>query len=889
MLTYRAKELAEETKRKSDLVEKLQEYKAKLSTFKKAKTGPVTVIGIQVPGTSSSSSSPSTSSTSSESVARRTRSRTKSAASSNAIAVTSKSSTPPIPPPPDSLAPHFPSVVTLLSPSSSSSSSSAKSPLHPFYGNCKPDLTNLSAKKISNFFKTEMVGGVPAGVPPSEYIEYRKCKYVEDIRDVRVHLTDNLNPMVMADLMATMYNISQFNNKHEHGLLTLQAMLANSGTKCFRIAPAKFHKNFSVGSGSGGGGANSAYLSSLIHINNAAAAAGNGGFLANGGGGPNFMNPTSRSPGSNTFGDNVESRIGTTLLHFTLKELTGLTTLDLEKCACDSLLLVLSEVSPHLKYLNISGSAVSDQGLLYLAGVGMGKARRSDLQRECKTKSQARQQLVRDVTPRNWVKQRGGCKNLVHLGVANLQRVVWPAMMGSAYTECCNVPLDSGFVAILMFLPKLEVLVSEVGARAVQSYCRNYFKWKKPVPQLKLKALGDTHMLACMMDTLTTCCPSMSHLRVHWYENYSHQPTPRENWLSELPNIPNLRELSTADIDFKTDKFRTYLPSFGANLTVLELKELWKIKYSNLRAIKEFCPKLTSFSLAMTTRGVISGMNHIQVDKDYNLQLNANEEQFDLTSLESCFLVGPFGNDVVRYLISGSRDIRTLTLSIEWLSPTYCDNQPLSRKDILGKEYLEEVVAANPLSELTELHLMAQFRRGRGRLNRTCYDYVLETFPKVTHLGNFTFWSLNNFEVRTIAMELKSGNRKLTIDEDLHTMREDPKFEYKYVPGRFNLSCNHTLLKKDNTGLFSTLFEVMAVPNLLDAGGILMDSDDEDDEDEDLDEDDDDGMDGDSDDDMAEDWNGGGFGPGGGAGEESDEDDDLLEADEGIDQVCVVM
>jgi hypothetical protein len=47
--------------------------------------------------------------------------------------------------------------------------------------------------------------------------------------------------------MSTMYNIAQYNDKHEHGLLTLQAMLMNEAVADFRIAPAKFYKNFFSG------------------------------------------------------------------------------------------------------------------------------------------------------------------------------------------------------------------------------------------------------------------------------------------------------------------------------------------------------------------------------------------------------------------------------------------------------------------------------------------------------------------------------------------------------------------------------------------------------------------------------------------------------------------
>jgi len=40
----------------------------------------------------------------------------------------------------------------------------------------------------------------------------------------------------------------------------------------------------------------------------------------------------------------------------------------------------------------------------------------------------------------------------------------------------------------------------------------------------------------------------------------------------------------------------------------------------------------------------------------------------------------------------------------------------------------------NELSQLEELHLYAQFRRGRQRLVKDCAEFVLGRFPKLKHL-----------------------------------------------------------------------------------------------------------------------------------------------------------
>ncbi len=90
--------------------------------------------------------------------------------------------------------------------------------------------------------------------------------------------------------------------------------------------------------------------------------------------------------GSMSFSDqdnDVETRIGTTLLHFALLNGSSLTTLNLGKACCDSVLKVVSETAKNLKYLNISGSVVTDQGLFYICGVEeRSKVRRGHLSRK---------------------------------------------------------------------------------------------------------------------------------------------------------------------------------------------------------------------------------------------------------------------------------------------------------------------------------------------------------------------------------------------------------------------------------------------------------------------------------------------------------------------------
>lgn len=640
----------------------------------------------------------------------------------------------------------------------------------------KTKVSKVNVEKYLNLMAKPLVNGIPGSAEPAEYIEYRKCKYIEDLRVVRDFLVEKLSACQLQDLMDTMYNISLFNHKSENGLLSLQSMLTTRHTRRFSIAPPKFHENFAIQP------ITSIYSNIRSHPVKA---------------------------------EYMETRIGTTILHFALAQGQNLTHLDLKRCACDSILKVVANTAVHLRHLVISRSMVSDQGLLYLAGVESVTAR-PKLRRECKQKANESSKLVRDVTPKFWAQGKNCCRNLVHLEAEDLLDVSWPGQAVMKYFDYPSVPLDSGFVAVLMYLPHLKVFLCEVGARAVQSYSRNYVKWHKRAPKLRLEAISDSHLTPPVFDVVQDLCPNLSHLKVEWFESYTTQIHNREDWLAGLVNVPKLAELRIGDVDFKTEKLKTFLPNFGPNLTHLELKEIWKFKYSNLRAIKQWCPNLKFFSLVMTTKNVLATVSRVQVDKDHNIQLNSNEKHF-LTNLEDFHLSGPFGYEVVQYLLMQAEKIKSLSLGIEWLDPAFCDNQPLTRKDLIGREYLEEILSVNPLPNLEQLHLMAQYRRGRKRLNRFCLDFILSKFPKLKHLGSFFHWNLSLFEIREIMDQLRFSNVGLILEEDLQSTANEPKFEYKYVAERKSLSCGHVPPKRDAPGMLASFLDVMVgPPNLLD-------------------------------------------------------------------------
>ena len=650
-------------------------------------------------------------------------------------------------------------------------------------------LEEMNEEQIIQSIKPKIIRGIPVGVKVEDYIEYRKCQYIEDIKQVRSYLEKNLNPAALRDLMDTMYNIALYNNKHEHGLLTLQAMLMTSKSDKFKIAASNFYSNFAT--------VNQFHMEEQM--------------------------------------SKIETRIGTTILHYSLMDGQMLTHLDLEKCCCDSVLKLVSETSPNLKYLNVSGSNVSDQGLFYLCGVEKSDSRsRPRLSRACKDEPPPVEKFVKNEMPR-WKQRKIGCRKLVCFQGKILDQLEWDVNSSFNYYDHSTVPLDAGFVAMLIFLPKLRVFITDVGGRAIAAWQKVIRKYSKYPKTLNLLAVSETHLSPQIMAVINNVCPKIKHFRVEWQNFFSQQDYSREDWIKKLSDSKALCELRTCDIDFKSSRLSKVLPVIGCQLTVISFREIWKFKYSNFALIKEFCPNLVVFCVSMSSTNVVNTINHIAVDKDHNLQLYDDEKSF-FKHLEEFHLCGPFGNDLVRYLVKSADLLKCLTLSIEWLDPAFCDNQPLDRKDLLGVEYLSQILNVNPMSHLEEIHLMAQYRRGRSRLLRECAEMILEKFPLIRHIGNFQYWNMTSEDVKVIMAIVRSTNRDIVFEEDLFCVgSENAKFEYKYIPNRGCLSCHNIVIKKEDTNIFANFFDTLALPP------DLMDDDDEDlaEADDNLNEDDD--------------------------------------------------
>jgi len=641
-----------------------------------------------------------------------------------------------------------------------------------------------------------VVHGIPEGATASNYIQYRKCLYVETIKKWRESLCDILNGPVLNDLLVLLGHLGRHNaNKNEIGLLTLMAVLTSPYITHLVLSPHSFVQNFQRG----------------------------------------------RSLEKKRDSD---SRIGTTILHFSLSEGLRLSHLSLEKVCSDELLALIGKVSHNLRYLNISGSVLSDQGFLDLVGVESGSrsGSRPRLTRQCKTGDLPSTGPVKNLVPR-WVQVTGrGANKLQHIDATNLQGIQWHLAGPLAYTDYSAIPLDAGFVALLAFCPQLRILNTEVCGRAVVSYVKGKQKQRRPVTPLALEVLVEAHPNPALIETVVGACPRLQEVRVDWFQVLHPINTSREDWVQNIPQVKHLARLHSTDIDYKTDKLLTVLPQVGANLTVLHLQELWSLKYSVVKAVKQNCPVLKQLALLMTCKDVVGAIAQISLEKDVNLSLDGCKQTLD--RLEQVHLVGPYSSEFSTYTLAGCPNITSLTLGVEWPDPAFCNVQPGSRKDLLGKEYLEAVKQNNKLEHLEELHLVAQYGRGRSRLTKEFADQVLAEFKNLKHLGTFRFWNMTQQEITVIRHNIKKTNRDITTDEDftVKSSQNKNKFLHHYTPGKGEAACSWLPLRSPTFAFIDEVAEILAGPaipfdNDSDSdmsvdGEFLDDSSDDDDDDE---------------------------------------------------------
>ena len=439
------------------------------------------------------------------------------------------------------------------------------------------------------------------------------------------------------------------------------------------------------------------------------------------------------------------------------------------------------------------------------------------------------------------------------------------------YYDQQHAPVDCGFVAALAALPHLASLVTEVGGRAVEAYCklarsvdlRSLAPRKRKLkededgegPPLlpNLRVLREDHLTGELTRVLARACPGLRSIRVDWYNFYVFEEQSGEEWLKEMAKgegqiLPRLEEFRTSEVDFASPALAPLLPKIGERLTVLRLHEVFRFRYSYFRELKTHCPNLVTLAITMTSKNIITSLHHVKVEKDMNLQ-NV-ENPLPLKKLEEVHLIAPLGCDIVKYILWGAEAVRSLYLGVEWLLWLH---QPSSSKDLLGVDYLKEILFVNPLPNLSELHLSAQFRRGRKKLDEACAYFILARFPRLRHLGNFEYWNLSANEVANLRMSVRKVNRDVTFDEDLfapHHHNEAARFYYRYVPERRRLCCCvDPRLRRAGASAANGLGGVGSIlPDIFDILGADVDSDDDDDDGEDLSDGSDDDSDGDEDD-----------------------------------------
>ena len=617
------------------------------------------------------------------------------------------------------------------------------------------------------------VEGIPVGNNAAEYITYRKCHYLYSVTKWRQSLLSVMTPQMMTDLMElsiTLFRHSK--DRLETGALTLQSVLTCEWTARLLSLTTTYRASYR----------------------------------------PHGLETRDWSLKPH------DTRLGPTLIITSLREASRLSHLSLERLATDEMMSTIARSCRQLTFLNINNSKVTDEGLLAISGLEAKDSvgSRIRLSRSCKTETadQSSSSSVKNIVPR-WNKVSDfGCDQISHLEAHSLSLTWYKSNL--FYKECSMVPMDAGFVGALDSLP-LKILNSEVTGRAVLSW----HKWKKRVKQgdkrLKLEVLVESRPTLSMLASLEQLCPAMTELRVDW-AGFTTGPS-REDWISGLASLGRVTSILTSDIDHKTDSLTSLMPTIGSNLTKLHLQEMWSVNNSLLKAIKENCVNLTRLILFMTVKDLLGSMTQIHIERDTELSCQETISSRGMKKLTEVHLMGPFKSCLTRYLLDSSPNIETMTLSVDFPDPAFCNVVPDARKDYLGQEYMKEVMKGNNFSHIKELHLMTQYSRGKKNLDKDFALFVLKQFPSLQHLGHFKLWSLNPKQKREIRSHLVSSKMShITVDTDHKPRPSDNVGDLRniYVEDRMEASCLWLPIKTMSTfSFFEEVAEMLVGPDIL--------------------------------------------------------------------------
>eukprot|EP00088_Acartia_fossae_P032966 TRINITY_DN3374_c0_g1_i11.p1 TRINITY_DN3374_c0_g1~~TRINITY_DN3374_c0_g1_i11.p1 ORF type:complete len:855 (-),score=238.02 TRINITY_DN3374_c0_g1_i11:109-2673(-) len=628
--------------------------------------------------------------------------------------------------------------------------------------------TTGPAKTSVPNFDTYSCKGIP---PTEEYIRYRKCLYVENIRVIREELSAALTPNAINSLLSIIFKMDSklhepLERSKPQGIFTLKAFLFNQFCRSFRLSSHEYPKNMKK-------------VSSLVVISNQAS---------------------------------IENRIGPTILKSLLLDSFWLTKLTLENTCTDNLLECVGRVARNLEYLNICGSDVTDQGLLNLVGVeNNGSLSRQHLTRKCKRAVMKQDNLIQDKNPRwNKLPNRGADKLIVIEAFDLCLR--WPTKgISSSYQSTHYVPIDSGFIAMLEFMPRLKVLNTEVGGRTVQAFAR-YQRWnrKSATRNLNLENLTEVKPNASMLECVGARCPNLKKIRMKRQEFCRFG----EDWLAGMSSLKNIQHLIGNNVDLGTHFLPSSLPSFGDRLSSLHFDDVRVFKFSVLQLIKESCPNLNKLVIIMFD-GRLSPYKRIKVEKDSDLRSLLAGKQHALRQLTELHLIGPLFADYVRYAIAGADKLRSLTLGVEWPDDSYCNVGPEARKDVIGREYLDELLSVNTMDNLEEIHLFAQFRRGSYRLTEEFAVHLATIFKHLKHIGTFRYWARELHVANCIRSVLKV-NPAITFDENYNVTTnrrmDKPNFNAGTFRGESPYSCAWLNLQPPSLTLFNEVAEFLVGP-----------------------------------------------------------------------------
>ena len=619
------------------------------------------------------------------------------------------------------------------------------------------------------------VEGIPVGSPPTDYITYRKCQYLHTVNKWRQSLTSVMTPQMINDLMElaiTLFRHSK--DRLETGALTLQSVLTCEWTHRYLTLSTGYRNSYRPH------GLETRDWSSMSH----------------------------------------DHRLGPSMIIKSLQLASRLAHLSLERLATDEMMSTIAKCARQLTFLNINYSKVTDEGLLSLCGLEVRDktSARPRLSRECKAEVEFEYpvSIVKNLAPK-WIKgENVGCDSITHLEAVSLN-LSWNNKSNQCYKDCSTVPMDAGFVGVLDTLP-LKILNCEVCGRAALSWHKWKKRTKQPNRQLSLEVLIEYRPTATMLDAIDDICPNLTELRVNWSGFALNNHPSREDWIVSLPRVKNLETLVTSDIDHKSDLLNSLMPSIGPNLTKLHLQEMWSLNKSLVKAIKENCVNLKRLVLFMSVKDLLGSITQIHIERDVELECQENLSNKGLQKLSEVHIMGPFRSTFTRYLLDSSPNIETLTLSVDFPDPAFCNVVPDPRKDYLGIEYMKEVMKGNNFAHVKEMHLMTQYSRGRKNLDKDFAMFVLKHFVKLQHLGHFKLWSLTPKQKREIKDHLLSTKRSIIIDSDHKPRPSENVGDLRniFVGDRMEASCLWLPIKPISTfSFFEEVAEMLVGPDIL--------------------------------------------------------------------------